>query len=47
MPAGERLYRALAMFVVAAITASTAALIAAIAAISRKKVERDPRSHGR
>jgi hypothetical protein len=39
MPGGRRLYNALALVVVAGITAATAALIAAIAVISRK----DPR----
>jgi hypothetical protein len=37
MPRGQRLYNALALLVVAGITAATAALIAAIALISRKR----------
>ena len=37
MPRGRRLYNALALVVVAGITAATAALIAAIALISHKE----------
>ena len=40
MPRSRRLYHALALVVVAGITAATAALIAALALISRK----DPRA---
>jgi hypothetical protein len=42
MPAGERLYRALAILVVGAITAATAVIIAAIVVVSRKTSDRPP-----
>jgi hypothetical protein len=42
MPAGERLYRAVAIMVVAALTAATAILVAAIALISRQPASEPP-----